>query len=110
MDINGDDENWSYPKNDLKKRNWCYYFDPWEKVYFSPDFVLIDGRFRVACLLHLLLNTTDFSIMIAIHDYRDREHYHVVENFLDILECKETLYIFRINIILYIYNEKYKKE
>lgn len=95
VDINGDDDFWSYPKDDSKKSNWPKYYNPWQKIPFEPDFILIDGRFRVACLLHILLKMKSL-VFIAIHDYSIRENYHIVEKYLDIVECKETLYIFKI--------------
>ena len=102
IDINGDDDNWSYPKNDVKKHNWKNYYNPWNSISFKPDFILIDGRFRVACLLHCLLNiyNTDHNCVIGIHDYSIRDHYHIVEKFLNILEYKETLYIFTIRVYI----------
>lgn len=43
-----------------------------------PDFVLIDGRFRVACLLATML-ATEPGTAVLMDDYTGRSHYHVVE-------------------------------
>lgn len=50
---------------------------------FRPDFVLVDGRFRVACALktaRFLGLSQDWTL--AVDDYVDRPEYHVVETFL----------------------------
>lgn len=47
---------------------------------FIPDanFVLIDGRFRVACFAKLAM--LGFRGPIAVHDYPNRSWYHIIEN------------------------------
>ncbi len=47
----------------------------------QPDLILIDGRFRVACFLASLLHAKPGSV-ILFDDYTDRQHYHIVEEFL----------------------------
>ena len=49
------------------------------------DFVLIDGRFRVACCLKCfdIINETCF---IAFDDFLNRPHYHVVLDYFDVVE------------------------
>ncbi len=60
---------------------------PWR--YFralglQPELILVDGRFRVACVLESLLNLTSGSpCRILVDDYRGRPHYHVLEQFTD---------------------------
>ncbi|MCB1477159.1 MAG: hypothetical protein H6883_08125 [Rhodobiaceae bacterium] len=44
------------------------------------DFCLVDGRFRVACFLTALA-WLDKGAVLAVHDYRARPQYHVVEKF-----------------------------
>ncbi|MGE0232967.1 MAG: hypothetical protein AB7O39_00900 [Flavobacteriaceae bacterium] len=44
------------------------------------DFCLVDGRFRVACFLTALA-WLDRDAILAVHDYRSRPEYHVVERF-----------------------------
>jgi len=46
------------------------------------DFVFIDGRYRVACALHVLPLLKEGG-KIAIHDYMNRKQYHVIEEFYD---------------------------
>ena len=54
--------------------------------------VLVDGRFRVSCALRLLTkeHVLDKDTVVMIHDYYDREHYHVIEQFFDPLPQYDT--------------------
>lgn len=49
------------------------------------DFVLIDGRFRVACCLKCF-GVVDNDCVIAFDDFLNRSHYHIVLNYYDIIE------------------------
>jgi hypothetical protein len=69
---------------------------PWGHVGAEDlDLVLIDGRFRIACILETALRANRRSL-IAIHDFWNRPEYHVVLPFLDEVERCETLGVFRI--------------
>lgn len=51
----------------------------------TPDFVLVDGRFRVACVLKALrLLRQESGWTIAMDDYGDRPNFHVVSEFAEI--------------------------
>ena len=54
----------------------------------SLDLILIDGRFRVACCLKCY-NIISKKCLIAFDDFLNREHYHVVLDYFDILEKTE---------------------
>lgn len=60
------------------------------------DMVFIDGRFRVACVLSVLFHCSE-SITILIHDFFNRDHYHIVLEFLTCIERVDTLGVFRPN-------------
>ena len=51
----------------------------------SPDIVLIDGRFRVACALKCFCNISNNSV-ILFDDFLNRPEYHIVLNYYDIIE------------------------
>ena len=55
---------------------------------FSPDVVLIDGRFRVACFLYALIHTKPGTVII-FDDYADRPEYHVVEEVISPVEVDQ---------------------
>jgi len=64
---------------DHRSRFCSYVASPW-RHQVKPDLVLIDGRFRVACFLHSLLNAEP-GTRIIFDDYNNRPHYHLVEEF-----------------------------
>ena len=57
--------------------------DPWDRFDPGevPDLVLIDGRFRVACLMATVLHTKP-GTTILFDDYYDRPYYQVTEPML----------------------------
>ncbi len=79
----GQTGQWGRP---IDKSGWFHYHDYpnaiWDQPYFRhPDVVLIDGRFRVACLLTILMRITR-PVEVLFDDYADRRPYHVVEEHL----------------------------
>lgn len=67
----------------------------------SFDFILVDGRFRVACTMSAILHVLDRSekisdVRIFIHDFWNRPHYHVVLQFLETVEKVETAGLFKL--------------
>lgn len=57
-----------------------------------PDFVLIDGRFRVASALMTLL-VLPYHGLIAVHDFFPRKQYYSILKYYDTIDCIETLLI-----------------
>lgn len=54
----------------------------WDEPFFrQPDVVLIDGRFRPACLMTVLLRT-QAPVTVLFDDYANRPRYHAVERFV----------------------------
>lgn len=80
------------PKNESKKKNWMLYSDSISDIVETPDMVLIDGRFRVACGLKTWLKSNN-NTNILIHDFTNREHYHILLNFYEIKESEDTLVV-----------------
>jgi hypothetical protein len=91
IDIGPVRKKWSSPKDESCRHLWpAYAKGPWP---CSPDLVLIDGRFRVACIAQAALNAPQATIVV--HDFWTRPHYHAT---LDILsECgrADTLGVFK---------------
>jgi hypothetical protein len=75
-----------YPRGDAFSPNFRNYpLAGWrrcEETGLSPDLVLIDGRFRLACVLAALLNAKP-GCTVLLDDYRRRGHYHRVECFAE---------------------------
>ena len=70
------------PKNYARRATFQRYIEsPWNRGQ-KPGVILVDGRFRVACFLYSVASA-DPGSTILFDDYKDREHYHVVEEFLE---------------------------
>ena len=87
----------SYPlfKNKKKILSYIKSIDPYFNKKIYPDFILIDGRFRVACCLNLLLimNKKKIKSTILIDDYKKRDHYKILKNFFYIKQLVEWLFL-----------------
>jgi len=70
--------NWGRPTGYSRRSEFSSYFNSiWEHSP-TPDVVLIDGRFRVACFLTSYLSAKPGTV-IFFDDYVERPQYHVVE-------------------------------
>lgn len=71
---------WGRPLDDQSWRNFHRYpNEVWEQSWFRhPDLVLIDGRFRTACLAAVILRA-EKPIRVLFDDYGVRPLYHQVE-------------------------------
>lgn len=67
---------WGRPSNDSGWRGYHLYpLSVWDQPWFRhPDLVLIDGRFRVGCLLATLFRITR-PITVLFDDYTNRPQY-----------------------------------
>ena len=62
-----------------------------------PDPILIDGRFRVACVLQSILHCHENpNLQILVHDIWPRKQYYVVLEFLNEVHRVDTLGVFSI--------------
>lgn len=70
--------DWGRPESYAHRASFVEYTDwIWEQEP-TPQVVLVDGRFRVACFLTAVLRATPGTTII-FDDYLDRPHYHIVE-------------------------------
>lgn len=69
-----------FPADNKQVAKWSNYpISVWDRADFQhPDVVLIDGRFRVACLYTTLLRITR-PVRVLWDDYAGRPAYHKVE-------------------------------
>lgn len=78
----------SYPLFKDKKKifNYINSIEFYFKNMDYPDFVLVDGRFRVACCLNLLrfLDKEKFDMIILIDDFKNRNHYKILYEYFNI--------------------------
>jgi hypothetical protein len=86
-------EDWGMPvftkPTRRRVRRWeDYPTAPWRfyrSIAQQPDLILVDGRFRVACVLESLLSLSPLcNTKILLDDYDGRPHYQVVERFADL--------------------------
>lgn len=79
----GPTRNWGYPSDEATFRLWPGYAQSiWDHSDFlAPDAVLVDGRFRLACLLTVALRT-DKPVIVLVDDYIDRPSYQDAEPLL----------------------------
>ena len=72
---------WGAPTDEKTCRKWPGYAQSvWDRPDFShPDVVLVDGRFRLACMATVLARITRPVVML-VDDYRGRPVYHRFED------------------------------
>jgi hypothetical protein len=83
-----------FPSASAAKR---YVSAPWDNQGF-PDFVLVDGRYRVACALESArqANLVGANAVLMFDDYANRSFYHAVEKYLGSPEIVQNAAIFLI--------------
>lgn len=72
--------NWGMPQTYSKRENFKNYLNNIWEYESKPDFILIDGRFRVASFL-TCLKFAELGTVICFDDYVNRKIYHLVEEF-----------------------------
>ncbi len=79
----GPTRDWGHPVDDSQFRKWPDYPNSvWARPDFMhPDLVLIDGRFRVACMLTVMFKITR-PVTVLFDDYLDRNAYHSIEDLI----------------------------
>lgn len=90
----GPTRDWGYPEPDNDKN----LFEAYSSSIFESidpeniDLALVDGRFRVACTLKIILSCHgNKQLRILIHDFWNRPQYHVVLRYLDVVERVDSM-------------------
>ena len=93
----GPTAKWGYPADPTKwKRYINYPLNVWEHPDFvDPDLVLIDGRFRTACFITVLLFCNK-PTTILFDDYKERKFYSKIEEFTQPIEFIESMARFEV--------------
>lgn len=82
--------NWGWPRDPARYADGPLYWNaPWI-LCPAPGFVLVDGRFRVACALAALTRLAPEGV-VAIHDFWGREHYRPLLEFADLIGTTASL-------------------
>ena len=77
VDLNAHDRG--YPGINTTLEDWKRYFQAYDSKY-NADIILIDGRFRVACVLDIFPKIRS-DTLVLIHDYENRYPYHILEKY-----------------------------
>lgn len=93
----GATKEWGRPVDDSEWRRYARYpLQVWQLTEFRhPDVVLVDGRFREGCALASLF-MAERPLTLLFDDYRDRQQYHHVEEFLGSPEMTGRMAVFQI--------------
>ncbi|WP_255329139.1 hypothetical protein [Paracoccus albicereus] len=88
---------WGRPTNPAAWPRFSgYVLDVWSLPFMQhPDVILIDGRFRAACMLAALAMVRR-PVRVLFDDYVDRKPYHVVEDFIQPVEIAGRMAMFDI--------------
>ncbi len=87
--------DWGRPVHDTAFRRYHQYAcDVWDRTWFKhPDVILIDGRFRVACLINAIFRAAK-PMTVLFDDYGDRPGYFWVEGILKQREMVGRMAVF----------------
>ncbi len=93
----GPTKKWGMPTSQAHWRSFHRYpLSVWDRPDFvHPDVVLIDGRFRAACLLATLFRVSR-PVTVLFDDYANRRGYHRVESFVQPVETRGRMVRFEI--------------
>ncbi len=89
IDLKSKPNTFGHPRENNNKEDWKEYSESIIDIGLENskkiDLILIDGRFRVACCLkcHKMIND---NCLIAFDDFLDREYYHVVLDYYEIID------------------------
>ncbi len=89
---------WGFPLFPDPRLAEAYVSAPWQTGAPFPDFILVDGRYRVACALESARRAHEANAhaVLMFDDYTVRPHYHVVEDLLGKPELAGRSAIFHI--------------
>ena len=80
---------WGVPVQQEKIRTWPQYaVDPFVATDLDFDVILVDGRFRVHCLL-AAANCASERAAIFLHDYATRHSYTIADKYFDTINRVE---------------------
>lgn len=95
----GETKEWGYPIDNIKRHDWYRYaIFPWltlTKGNTTPDLVLIDGRFRVACMLTTMAMIKK-PTKIIFDDYIGRNYNLTIGKFINPIKIIDRAAYFEI--------------
>lgn len=93
----GETGAWGRPSSDRSWRDYHNYPNSiWDEAFFRhPDLILIDGRFRTACLATALLRSQR-PIEVLFDDYTVRPLYHLIERVIKPSQIIDKMAVFHV--------------
>lgn len=89
IEIHNKGDRWGHPSLEATSDEKRAYSNSILSYKNTPiDFILIDGRFRVACALKTFSCISDTCI-VAFDDFLDRSHYHIVLDYYELIDKTE---------------------
>lgn len=77
------------PSDDIEAKKWSYYSESFKKLtifeFEEIDLFLVDGRFRVACLLKMFEYLKEKQL-ILFDDFKSRYWFHEIKNYFNIID------------------------
>lgn len=89
----GPTKEWGYPSIEGNSEAFQKYHAAITDKSSEIELCLVDGRFRIACFLQAIKHLKADSI-VAMHDYRSRLNFHVVERYARPIAEAEDLTFF----------------
>ena len=94
-------KEWGVPVSDAFQNQFSNYSQAIYRHEQPFDLILVDGRFRVACAIASIIHITEHTqepekARIFIHDFWNRPQYHVVLEFLEVVDQVDTAGLFKI--------------
>ncbi|MEZ5714393.1 MAG: hypothetical protein R3D85_03995 [Paracoccaceae bacterium] len=88
--------DWGMPTDPTSLRKWpTYSMGIWNQLNGrQPDFVFVDGRFRLSCALQTVLNLPQANYLV-MHDFWSRDFYHPILEFVEVIDRVDELGVFR---------------
>lgn len=89
-------KQWGYPRDRSHVRQWPHYARAiWKELDgWSPDFVFIDGRFRLSCAVQTLIRLPQVR-HLCLHDFWSRPEYAALLDFVEVVDRIDDLGVFR---------------
>lgn len=81
----------------MRERWPNYSLVPWIELGsdFRADLVLVDGRFRVACALAVIINQADSNWKLLVDDFAERPEYFPIKDFSELVEMRGRMAVFK---------------
>ena len=96
----GPTREWGYPVDLSAEERFPLYSESINTSGTSFDFILVDGRFRVACALetavNILTHKKEERATIFFHGFHGRDYYKPVLDYLEVIDSVDSAVVFKV--------------